>query len=79
VKPNLTREEQRRLEDGFRAVSKQSINITIQSIERKENNAVVALTRRDTIVAGGRQQQTESRQVLILARTGGAWHVTAIR
>jgi serine/threonine protein kinase len=79
VKPNLTREEQRRLEDGFRAVSKQSVNITIQSIERKDNNAVVALTRRDTIVAGGRQQQTESRQVLMLARTGGAWHVTAIR
>jgi hypothetical protein len=79
LKPNLSREEQRRLEDGFRAVSKQSVNITINSIERKGQNAVVTLRRRDTIQAGGRRQVSESQQTLTLTRNGSAWTITEIR
>jgi hypothetical protein len=79
VKPNLSREEQRRLEDGFRAVSKQSVNATILSIERRGQESLVALRRRDTIQAGGRQQTTDSQQTLTMARTGSAWVITEIR
>jgi hypothetical protein len=71
--------EQRRLEDGFRAVSKQAVNITIVSIDRKGQDAVVSLRRRDTIQAGGRQQQTESQQMLTLTRNGNGWHIIDIR
>jgi hypothetical protein len=79
VKPNLSREEQRRLEDGFRAVAKQSVNITILSIDRKGQDAIVAIQRRDIIQAGGRQQQAESRQTLLLSRSESSWHITEIR
>jgi hypothetical protein len=79
VKPNLSREEQRRLEDGFRAVSKQSVNATILSIDRRGQESTVVLRRRDTIQAGGRQQTTESQQTLTMARAGSAWIITQIR
>jgi ketosteroid isomerase-like protein len=79
VKPNLTSAEQRRLEDGFRAVSKQAVNITILSINRKGQDAVVTLRRRDTIQAGGRQQQSESQQMLTLNRNTNGWHIVEIR
>jgi serine/threonine protein kinase len=79
LKPNLSREEQRRLEDGFRAVQKQSVNVTILSIDRRGDDAVVMLRRRDTVQAGGRQQQTESQQTIALRRGGGAWTIVEIK
>jgi hypothetical protein len=79
LKPNLTREEQRRLEDSFRTVQQQSVNVTIQSIDRKGDGAVVSLRRRDTFQAGGRQQQTESQQTLTLRRSGGTWTIVEIK
>ena len=79
VKPNLSREEQRRLEEGFRAVSKQSVNVTILSIERTEQTSMVMLRRRDTIQTGARQQTAESQQTLALARAGSGWIIIEIR
>jgi serine/threonine protein kinase len=78
VKPNLSAAEQRRIEDGFRAVSSQRVNITILSIDRRENDASVRLRRRDTIDAGGRQQTTESQQTMTLVRTGAGWVIGEI-
>jgi serine/threonine protein kinase len=78
VKPNLSAAEQRRIEDGFRAVSSQRVNITILSIDRRENDASVRLRRRDTIDAGGRQQTTESQQTMTLIRTGAGWVIGEI-
>jgi serine/threonine protein kinase len=78
VKPNLSAAEQRRIEDGFRAVSSQRVNITIQSIDRRANDASVRLRRRDTIDAGGRQQTTESQQTMTLIRTGAGWVIGEI-
>jgi serine/threonine protein kinase len=78
VKPNLSSAEQRRIEDGFRAVSSQRVNITILSIDRRANDASVRLRRRDTIDAGGRQQTTESQQTMTLTRTGAGWVIGEI-
>jgi hypothetical protein len=79
IKPNLSREEERRLQDGFRAVSSQRVSLTILSIDRLGEQASVALRRRDTIQAGGRQELTESQQTMTLAPTGRGWVIVAIR
>jgi predicted Ser/Thr protein kinase/ketosteroid isomerase-like protein len=79
IKPNLSREEERRLQDGFRAVTSQRVDLTILSIQKRGDEALVVLRRRDTIQAGGRQQTTESQQTLTLARTGGGWKLVDIR
>ena len=79
IKPNLTREEERRLQDGFRAVTSQRVNTTILSIDRKGDDATVVLRRRDTIQAQGREQTSESQQTLRLTRSAGNWVIVEIR
>jgi hypothetical protein len=79
IKPNLTREEERRLEEGFRAVKSQRVSLTILSIDVRDRDARVVLRRRDTIEAGGRQQTSDSQQTLTLNKTTGGWAVVEIR
>ncbi len=79
IKPNLSREEERRLQDGFRAVSSQRVALTITSIDRRGDEASVRVKRRDTIEAGGRTQTVDSDQTLQLTRTSTGWVVVAIR
>ena len=79
VKPNLSGEEERRLNDAFRAVSSQEVALTIQSVERKGNEATVRLRRRDTIHAGGRDHTAERQQTLTLVRGENGWVITDIR
>jgi hypothetical protein len=78
LKPNLSAAEQRRMEDGFRAVSSQHVNITILSIDRRDQRATVRLRRRDTIDANGREQTTESQQTMTLIRTSAGWVIGEI-
>jgi hypothetical protein len=77
VKPNLSADEERRITAGFRSVSSQQVAITILSIDRKGDNAVVRLRRRDTIVAGGRQQTSEAQQTMTLSKRGN-WTIDQI-
>jgi serine/threonine protein kinase len=79
IKPNLSREEERRLQDGFRAVTSQKVATTILSIDRKGDEASVVLRRRDTILAGGREQTAETQQTLRLTRAAGGWVIVEIR
>jgi hypothetical protein len=79
IKPNLSREEERRLQDGFRAVTSQHVTATVISIDRRGDEATVAVRRRDTIDAGGRQQTSESQQTIVAARSGSGWVIVAIR
>ncbi len=79
IKPNLSREEERRLNDGFRAVTSQRVELTILSIDRRGDEATVLVRRRDTIQAGGRQQTGESRQTMTLSRTRDGWKLVDIR
>jgi len=79
IKPNLSREEERRLMEGFKAVTSQRVNTTILSIDRKGDEAVVVLRRRDTIQAQGREQTSESQQTLRLTRAASNWVIVEIR
>jgi hypothetical protein len=78
VKPNLSAAEQRRLEEGFRVVATQEIDVTILSIEHRGQEATVRLRRRDTIHAAGRPQTSESQQTMILVRSSGGWVIREI-
>jgi hypothetical protein len=79
IKPNLTREEERRLQDGFRAVTSQRVNLTVVSIDRADNRATVVVRRRDDIEAGGRRHTTDAQQSLSLVRGASGWVIADIR
>lgn len=79
IKPNLSAQEERRLQDGFRAVSSQRVNVTVTSIDRRGDEATVALRRRDTIQVGGREQTLETQQTLRVSRASGTWVIIEIR
>ena len=79
IKPNLSAEEERRLETGFRAVTSQQVALTVVSIDRRRDDATVVVKRRDTITVGGRRQTVDSDQTLVLTRTPGGWVVVTIR
>jgi hypothetical protein len=79
IKPNLSRDEERRLQEGFRAVTSQRVNVTVLSIDRRGDQATVVLRRRDTIQAGGRQQSAETQQTVRLTRAAGGWVIVDIR
>jgi hypothetical protein len=79
VKPNLTADEQRRIEQGFRAVASQQVTMNVILIEPRGSDAVVHVRRRDTIQAGGRQQVTESLPTMTLTRTVSGWVIREIR
>lgn len=78
IKPNLGADEERRIRDGFRAVTSQRVNITILSIDRRGDQATLQLRRQDIIEAGGRRQSPESRQTLTLAKSNGSWFIIEI-
>jgi hypothetical protein len=79
IKPNLSSEEGRRLQAGFRAVTSQRVSLTILSIQRRGDDASVVLRRQDTIDVGRRQQTAETQQTLTMSRTRGGWVITDIR
>jgi serine/threonine protein kinase len=78
VKPNLSGAEQRRLEDGFKAVASQKVDITVLSIEHRASSAIVKVRRRDTLTAGGRAQTSDSQQTMTLIRSGAGWVISEI-
>ena len=79
IKPNLSAEEERRLVEGFRAVTSQRVALTVLSVNRRGDEAVVVVRRRDVIEAAGRQQTAESQQTLTLTRAGSGWVISTIR
>jgi hypothetical protein len=79
IKPNLSREEERRLQDGFRAVTSQRVNLAIVSLDRTGDTASVVVNRKDVVRAGGREYTTDSRQTLRMARTAAGWGIVDIR
>jgi hypothetical protein len=79
IKPNLTAQEERRLQEGFRAVSAQRVSLSVISIDRKGDVATATVRRRDDIEAGARKQTTDTRQVLVLSRSPRGWVITEIR
>jgi hypothetical protein len=49
VKPNLTPDEERRARKAFESVKSQAVAMTINTVEVKDTEAVVRVSRRDTI------------------------------
>jgi len=49
VKPNLSADEEKRARNAFASIQSQVVRITFLSIDMKEHQAVVKVTRRDTI------------------------------
>ena len=79
IKPNLSRDEERRLEQGFRAVTSQRVALSVASIDRRGDTATVVVQRRDVLEVGGRQRTVDAKQVLTLGRTNGGWVIVQIR
>jgi hypothetical protein len=79
IKPNLSSDEERRLLEGFRAVSSQQVNLSVASVDLKGDTAIVVLQRRDVFEVRGRRQTAESRQTLALNRSGSGWVITEIK
>ena len=79
IKPNLSREEERRLRDAFRAVASQRVTLTILSIDRRGDRAAVLVRRRDVIQVGAQRQTAERQQTLTMTRTRDGWVISEIR
>jgi hypothetical protein len=79
IKPNLSPDEERRLQQGFRAVTSQRVTLTVTSIDRQGDSAAVVVQRRDVLDVGGRRQTVEARQSLTLTRAGVGWVIAEIR
>jgi hypothetical protein len=79
IKPNLSREEEQRLRVSFQAVASR-VRLTIASIDRRGEQAIVVVKRRDTLLDGEREQAPiEREQVWTLQRTGRDWTIVSIR
>jgi hypothetical protein len=76
VKPNLTKEEESRLQKAFASVQSQVVKITIQSIQVQVRQATVKVVRRDTIDSS---TIASFPQTLLLDRGTGGWTIREIR
>jgi serine/threonine protein kinase len=79
IKPNLSGDEERRLQQGFRAVTSQRVTLTVSSIDRRGDAATVVVQRRDVLDIAGRRQTVDARQVLTLSRAKDGWSIVEIR
>ena len=70
VKPNMSGDEERRLQQGFRAVNSQRVNLTVASIDRRGETASVVVQRRDVLEVAGRRADRRSEAGPV-ARQGG--------
>ena len=75
VKPNLTAVEERRARSAFDAVKTQTVRITVESVEVAGAQAVVRISRRDTI---NNSLVSSFPQTLRLARGASGWGIVEI-
>ena len=79
VKPNLSADEEKRLNDAFRNTDSHQVELTVNSILIEGDSATANATRRDIIVVRGRSQNGDSRpQSFALSRAGGRWVIVQI-
>jgi hypothetical protein len=79
VRPGLSAAEESRLRSSFSQVESQQVDITIEELRAEGRTATVRISRRDTIVSGGRRQTAMSRQTLRLEKNAANWIITDIR
>lgn len=78
VRPGLTATEESRLRASFSQVDSQQVDIVIEELRIDGRMATLRLSRRDTIMSGGRRQTATSRQSLRLEKSATGWIITAI-
>jgi len=74
VKPNLTPDEEKRLQENFKTTKSQQVSITIQAVQVDGSQATVKVSRQDTI-NGNKIKPIQ--QVFHLTQSGGAWSIQA--
>ena len=75
VKPTLTPDEEKRLQESFRTIKSQQVGITIEAVQVDGAQATVKVSRQDT-VNGNKVKALQ--QVFRLAQSGGAWAIQSI-
>lgn len=75
VKPNLTQEEERRARTAFDTVKSQVVRITVTSVDMQGSDAVVRVSRRDTINGS---LVSSFPQTFRLSRKAGGWAIQEI-
>jgi hypothetical protein len=78
VFPGLSSAEENRLRASFRQADSQDVEIVINDLRIEGSTAIVRLSRRDTIVSGGRRQLLNSQQTLRLVRNATGWIIVEI-
>ena len=76
VRPDLSADEASRVRAGFEAVQSQQVDLRILLIDVQGDQAVVRLSRRDTIQTSSGEQTLESNQTMTLTRMPGGWVIT---
>ena len=79
VRPGLTAAEEGRLRDSFKQIESQQVTLDVEDIRVDGRAATVRLTRKDSLVIGGRRQTQNSRQVLRLEKAGADWIISEFR
>jgi len=75
VKPNLTPDEEKRLQESFKAIKSQQVGITIEAVQVDGGLATVRVSRQDTI-NGTRVKPIQ--QVFRLVPSGSSWAIQTI-
>jgi ABC-type transporter MlaC component len=75
VKPNLSGDEEKRLQDAFKAIKSQQVGITVDSVQVDGARATVRVRRQDTI--NGKPVKG-IQQTFTLAQAGGSWRIESI-
>ena len=78
VWPGLSAAEESRLRASFSQIDSQQVDIVVEDLRIDGRTATARLSRRDTIMSGGRRQTASSRQTLRLERAAAGWIITAI-
>jgi serine/threonine protein kinase len=79
VRPGLSAAEENRLRASFSQVDSQQVDIVVEELRIEGRTATVRISRRDTIMNGGRRQTASSRQTLRMEKAAGGWIITDIR
>ena len=78
VSPRLSAAEEVRLRESFRQIDSQQVDIVVEDLRIEGRTATVRLSRRDTVMSGGRRQTNASRQTLRFEKTAAGWIITEI-
>ena len=78
MRPGLSADEERRLRASFEQVTRQQIDIRIETITVTGDTATARLARQDTVDMGGRSQTSRSTQTMRLSRRGADWIIVEL-